>query len=269
MHRTITAAAGLALALAATVGAQASEPLSAEASDPKAMGWMQGFPPPAAKRIRFTDDDYFAFPKLRWTVCHFRELMPTAGVRNGDGAATELPRAIDPAIGDVAFTPLGRDATMTWDEAFKANYTDGLLVRHHGRIVYERYAGCLDEHTLHGVMSVTKSLTGLMGEVLVARGELDESQRMDELIPELEDSGFGDATVRQVLEMTTALDYSEDYADPEAGVWQYAEAASPLPRPEGYDGPRGISNSCRRWTSRANTARPSATGPSTPTPWAG
>jgi len=39
--------------------------------------------------------------------------------------------------------------------------------------------------------------------------------------------------------MTTALDYSEDYSDPEAGVWQYAEAASPLPKPEGYDGPRG------------------------------
>jgi len=209
MYKTIMMVASLGLISAGSLAAQASEPLSAQASDPETMGWMQGFPPPEAKRIRFTDNDYFAFPKLRWTVCHFRELMPTAGVRNGDGAASKLPRAIDPAIGEVEFTPLGRDDTMTWDQAFQANYTDGLLVMHHGRIVYERYAGCLDENTLHGVMSVTKSLTGLMGETLVARGELDESQSMGELIPELADSGFGDATVRQVLEMGSTHETEE------------------------------------------------------------
>ncbi|MEI2685687.1 MAG: hypothetical protein V9G14_04960 [Cypionkella sp.] len=34
------------------------------------------------------------------------------------------------------------------------------------------------------------------------------------------------------------MDYSEDYADPNAEVWTYAEAGSPLPKPEGYTGPR-------------------------------
>ncbi len=38
--------------------------------------------------------------------------------------------------------------------------------------------------------------------------------------------------------MTTALDYSEDYADPNAEVWTYAEAGSPLAKPQGYAGPR-------------------------------
>ncbi|MFM7788010.1 MAG: serine hydrolase, partial [Microcystis panniformis] len=37
--------------------------------------------------------------------------------------------------------------------------------------------------------------------------------------------------------MTTALDYSEDYADPKAEVWQHAAAGNPLPKPEGYTGP--------------------------------
>ncbi len=127
---------------------------------------------------------------------------------------------------------------MTWKDAFDANYSDGVLVLHHGRIVYERYAGCLDEHTLHGAMSVTKSLTGLLGEILIAEGNLDENARVGNLIPELKDSAFGDATVREVLEMTTGLDYSEDYADPGAEVWTYAKAGSPLPKPEGYEGPR-------------------------------
>ncbi|MDN5780922.1 MAG: beta-lactamase family protein [Luteimonas sp.] len=231
-----------ALALSSLIGspafaAGAEPPLSADASDPRALGWMEGFPPPSDKTIRFTDPDYFAFPKLRWTVCHFRELMPTVAVRNGGNGASELPVALDPGLDAVEFTPIGGDRPMTWRAAFDANYTDGVLVLHRGRIVYERYAGCLDQHTLHGAMSVTKSLTGLLGEILVAEGKLDETARVGDLIPELGDSAFGDATVRQVLEMTTALDYSEDYADPDAEVWTYAAAGSPLPQPEGYSGP--------------------------------
>ena len=230
------------LAVALTVGgsamAQPPAPLSAQASNPQVMGWMQGFPPPVDKTIRFTDPDYFAFPKLRWTVCNFRQLMPTAGVNNGSHGASKVPAALDPSLDQVSFTPLGAGKKMTWKAAFDANYTDGVIVLHHGRVVYERYDGCLSPDTLHGVMSVTKSLTGLLGEILVAEGKLDERARVDSLIPELKNSAFGDATVRQVMDMTTALDYSEDYADPKAEVWTYAEAGSPLPKPAGYTGPR-------------------------------
>ena len=41
------------------------------------------------------------------------------------------------------------------------------------------------------------------------------------------------------MDMTTALDYSEDYADPNADIWKYSEAASPLPKPKDYKGPNG------------------------------
>jgi CubicO group peptidase (beta-lactamase class C family) len=221
-----------------TAMAQTNQPLSAQASNPKALGWMQGFAPPASKTIRFTDPDYFAFPKLRWTVCHFREMMPSAGVANGSKGARALPFAPDVTLDQVSFTPIGATTPMTWKDAFDANYTDGIIVLHHGRVVYERYDGCLDKDTLHGAMSVTKSLTGLLGETLVAEGKLDETAKVGTLIAELQGSAFGDATVRQVMDMTTALDYSEDYADPNAEVWTYANAGSPLPKPAGYTGPR-------------------------------
>jgi len=232
--------------LALGAPSQAQSPPSTQASDPRAMGWMQGFPPPADKTIRFTDPDYFSFPKLRWTVCHFRELMPTAGVDRGPGAASALPQAPEPGIDALRFTPLGGQASMSWGEAFDANHTDGLLVLHHGRVVYERYAGCLGPHTLHGAMSLTKSITGLLGEVLVAEGALDENARVGTLIPQLQDSAFGDASVRQVLDMTTTLQFSEDYADPNAEVWQHAQAGSTLPPPAGYTGPRSYYESLQQ-----------------------
>lgn len=41
------------------------------------------------------------------------------------------------------------------------------------------------------------------------------------------------------MDMTTGLQYSEDYSDPDADIWRYSQAASPLPKPEGYRGPNG------------------------------
>ena len=238
-----TLAPVLAAVLAAgTLGtaalAQRPAPLSAQASSPQTMVWMQGPLPAADKTIRFTDRDFFTFPKLRWTVCHFRELMPTAGVDNGKTGARALPVALDASIDKVTFTPIGSQKTMDWNAAFDANYTDGIIVLHHGRVVYERYDGCLTENTLHGAMSVTKSLTGLLGEMLVAEGKLDENARVDSVLAELKNSAFGDATVRQVMDMTTALDYSEDSTNPNAEFWAYARAGSPLPMPADYTGPR-------------------------------
>lgn len=218
--------------------AQENRPLSAQASDPVTMGWMQGHPPAPDKTIRPGDPDFFAFPKLRWTICHFSQMMPVVGVDRGPEAADPLPEAIDPSIGAVSFTPTGGGAPMTWDEAFEANYSDGVIVLHHGRIVHERYGGCLTPDTRHGAMSVTKSITGLMAEALIAEGVLDEAAPVASLIPELADSAFGDATVRQVLEMTTALDYSEDYADPEADVWTYSAVGSAFLKGPKFTGPR-------------------------------
>lgn len=235
--------AGLCLALGmATVPAfsqtQVEQPMSAEASDPVMLGWMVGSPPPEDKIIRFTDPDYFSFPKLRWTVCHFRQLMPTVGVSRGLGAPVPLERKIDDTIDDVTFIPLGGGTSMTWAQSLAANYTDGIVILHDGVVVYEHYAGCLDDAGKHAAMSVTKSLTGLLGEVLVAEGTLDETAKVGTIVPELAKSAFGDATVRQVLDMTTGLAYNEDYSDPDADVWRYGAAGNPLPKPADYTGPR-------------------------------
>ena len=56
-------------------------------------------------------------------------------------------------------------------------------------------------------------------------------------LPELATSGFADATVRQLMDMTTGLDYTEDYTDPASPIWEFSRAGGFLPRPEGYRGP--------------------------------
>ena len=229
----------LAMSSLSNADTQATQYLDAQASDPSVMGWMTGFPPPPAALIMQPESDFFSFPKLRWTVCHIRELMPTKQVSKGLGSPNTLSYAIDNNIDAITFRPLGSEDEMTWAESLSANYTDGILILHKGRIVYENYAGCLTEAGQHAAMSMTKSLIGLLAEVLIVEGKLDEQAMVASLIPELQHSAFGSATVRQVMDMTTALDYSEDYADPKADIWLYSQAASPLPKPNGYTGPNG------------------------------
>lgn len=211
---------------------------TAENSDPKAWGWMEGAPPPSDRIIRFDDNSFAGFPQWRWTVCNFQQLMPTKMIGRQLMSPQPLEFVPNEGINDLTFMPLGSTEPMTWADSLAANFTDGLVVMHHGKVVYETYAGCLEPSKRHGAMSMTKSFIGLLGEILVAEGTLDDTKLVTDYIPELADSAFGDATVRQVMDMTTGLQYSEDYADPNAEVWQHAAAGNPLPKPADYEGPR-------------------------------
>jgi CubicO group peptidase (beta-lactamase class C family) len=207
-------------------------------SDPRILGWMVGAPPPDSRIIRFEDGSYFRFPQMRWSVCHFEQLMPTKRVSRGLSAPSRLQREELAELDQLKFTPLHANEPMTWEQSLQENFTDGVIVLHRNRVVFERYFGCLTPAGRHAAMSVTKSFTGLFGEMLIAENRLQEDQPIREYIPELAKSAFGDATVRQVLDMTTALDYSEDYTDPDAEVWLHAAAGNPLPKPVDYTGAR-------------------------------
>ena len=223
----------------------AKQEWTAQNSDPAKFQWMAGSPPAEDRIIRFDDGTYAQFPQWRWSVCHFEQLMPTARVSSGLSAPVPLPTNLIDELENVTFTPLGHEEPMTWDRAFEVNFTDGLVVLHHGEIVYERYDGALTPSGRHAAMSLTKSFVGLLGEMLIEEEKLDEAREVRDYLPELTDSAFGDATVRQVLDMTTCLAYSEDYADPEAEVWQHTAAGKPLPKPQGYTGPRTYYESLR------------------------
>jgi CubicO group peptidase (beta-lactamase class C family) len=137
------------------------------------MGWMQGFPPPPERLITQPDSVYFGFPRLRWSVCHLRQFLPTVQVSRGLGAPVPLDYLPPPAFAEMraaidalTFRPLGGEDDMTWEESLYANYTDGILILHAGRVVYERYFGCLAEDGQHAAMSMTKSVTGLLAGIL-------------------------------------------------------------------------------------------------------
>lgn len=166
--------------------------------------------------------------------------MPTSVVRRGDGPPTNLSKAERTDLDDLAFRPIGRDASMTWAESLAANYTDGILILHSGRIAYERYFGVLAAERQHLAMSVTKSIVAAVAATLIIEAALDERATVSAYLPELQSSALGDATIRQLLDMTTSIDYTEDYTDARSPVWEAARAGGFLARPPDYQGPESF-----------------------------
>ncbi|MBB3860253.1 hypothetical protein GGQ88_001519 [Novosphingobium hassiacum] len=210
------------------------ETLDGLSSDPVRMGWMQGFPPPADKLLLASRADHMRFPMIRWAYSNMRQFSPSRRVAAGGGEP--FARAIRDGLAGVSFTPLGADTPVSFEQSLTQAFTDGIMVLHRGEVVFERCFGVTGPDTRHIAFSVTKSFVGTIAEMLVEEGRLDPAVLVASLLPELADCGFGDATVRQVLDMTTGLAFSEDYADPNSGIGAYSAALGLTPRPVGYAG---------------------------------
>ncbi|MBN8980292.1 MAG: serine hydrolase, partial [Rhizobiales bacterium] len=207
-----------------TASAQTAPPAIPDAaqSDPKTRGMMQGFPPPPDKIIRFGDGSSSRFPNTRWAFSHIRELVPTANVSRGQPRALPLLRA-ERDLGKITFQTLD-GKTVNFADALGLTYTDAILVMHKGRIVFEKYLGEGAVDRPHIAFSVTKSFVGTLAAILAVEGKLDPNALVTKYVPELKDTAYGDATVRQVMDMTIGVKFSENYSDPKAEVFDYARA---------------------------------------------
>ena len=208
----------------------------AEASDPKKLGWMQGFPPLPEKTIKFANGSNYQFPRTRWSFSHGRELGPTSNVWHGAGQVSALPVALRD-LDQLHFAD-EKGTGSNWSDMLGRTYTDSILVLHKGKIVYERYLGITKPYLPHIAMSVTKSFVGTLAATLAAEGKLDPAAPVTQYIPELKDTAYADATVRQVMDMTIGVQYSENYADPKAEIWDYARSDGLLPVAPAYEGPK-------------------------------
>jgi CubicO group peptidase (beta-lactamase class C family) len=213
---------------------------TAETSDPVARGLMAGFPPADDKRVQAEGNlSGSSFPQTRWAFSHQRELKATVNIRRGSGPVSALPKKLRDDIDGIAFTTMEGEQT-TWGQSMDALFTDGVVMLHRGVVVYESYRGALSAELPHIAFSVSKSFVGLIAASLAHEGVIDVAAPVAKYVPELAASAFGDATVRQVMDMTVGVKYSENYVDPEAEVRTYGIAAGYGKPPEGYDGPRSI-----------------------------
>src|SRR3990170_4834427 len=134
-------------------------------------------------------------PFNRWAFHHVRELVPSADIPNDPATVRRL--AIEPA--DLS--------ALSIDAFLRETDTDGVAIVHRGRLVFERYANGMTDETPHILMSVSKSMLGL----LINELGLDTARAVLDFVPELGNTAYSGATIRHLLDMRAGIAWDEDY----------------------------------------------------------
>jgi CubicO group peptidase (beta-lactamase class C family) len=191
---------------------------------------MTGFPPDEASRVMLAN--WQEPPSVRWAFRHMRELIPSQVIPAGPPPAVDFAKREEVDFAGVTVERLS-GATTSVEEVFDETSTDALIVLHDGVVLTERYyAGCTDA-TPHLLMSVSKSIVGCVAGILASRGALDVTAPVEQYVPEVAGSGYGHATVRDVLDMRTGVQFRETYDAPDAEVRVMERSMGWRPRLEG------------------------------------
>lgn len=208
-------------------------------------GWrdrklMTGFPPDPANRV--TRENWNQFPQSIWAFQHARQLFRTSCV-----ARSEHPRTLPVSLRNLELLRIEGSAgePLGWRDYLETTHTNAVIVLHRGVIVEERYGCDMTADTPHMTFSITKSIVGLLAEILAAEGAIDPLGPVDHHVPELSASAFAGASIRDLLDMVDGAAFDETYANPEAEIHSWSSAywgpkAGQPPSPGVYGGLIGL-----------------------------
>jgi CubicO group peptidase (beta-lactamase class C family) len=183
---------------------------------------MHGFPPRPETQVTLAN--WRTAPFNRWAFHHVREILPTADIPHDAANVRELngrPAALDLELLRIAAP--NRQA-LTLAHALQSTCTDGLVVLHKGSIVLERYANGMTQRSPHILMSVSKSMLGLLAGILVGHGVLKPSDLVTAVLPELKATAWAGASIMQLLDMRTGVAFNEDYLATSGPIIAYRKA---------------------------------------------
>jgi CubicO group peptidase (beta-lactamase class C family) len=184
--------------------------LNAGAADPSVhqMRDMENFGPP--EKIMFWEP--------REKLAGFRNIerfYPIRKIERGDKVYPLSVERVD--LTGVNYEVEGK--TFNLDGFMKHNKVAGLLVIKNNRIVTERYALGNTETSRWISFSVSKSVVSMLVGAAIQDGYIKSlDDKVTDYIPHLKDSSYAEASIRDVLQMSSGTQWNEDYADPQSDV---------------------------------------------------
>jgi CubicO group peptidase (beta-lactamase class C family) len=178
---------------------------------------MSQFPSPPEEQVSLAN--WRMAPFSEWAFHHVREIVVSADVPNNPNDVWQLE---EDRADFSTLTIEGKSLAQVCDET----KNDGLVILHKGKLVHESYGHGMDAVTPHILMSVSKSVLGLLGGILVNKGLLDTEALLTDYIPELEETAWKGATVREALDMRVGILFDEDYLITEGAIIDYRKATN-------------------------------------------
>ena len=181
---------------------------------------MQGFPPEEPNRASLAN--WRKAPYCHWAFHHVREIIPSAKIPNDPIDVWKLES------GTIDTSSLGLDDAMVKTDS------DAVVILHKDKLVHETYRNGMTWRDPHILMSVSKSMLGLVAGTLVERGELAENDLVTKHVPELANTAYAGAKVRDLLDMRAGVLFEEDYLATDGPIIDYRFAANWNPVPKDY-----------------------------------
>lgn len=148
------------------------------------------------------------------TFMHIEQTYVTREAARG-AEVTPLAVAADQIAPEVTWM----GTTYSLDALMEATRITGVLAVQAGEIVLERYALGRTADDRWTSFSVAKSLTSLLLGAAIQDGYIEDiDELVTKYIPDLAGSGYDGVTIRQLITMTSGVQWNEDYADPNSDV---------------------------------------------------
>ena len=191
-------------------------------TDPTMAELMNRFPVPPEGQVTLAN--WRDAPFSAWAFHHVREIVASAEIANDPDDVQRPPTDLADLSG-ISVTD-GDGKTLGFDDFLAATHTDALVIMKRGRIIQERYFNGMTAGTPHILMSVSKSLLGLLAGILVERGVLDPARPVTDIIPEVADTAYKGATLRHLLDMRAGIAFDEDYRATSGTIIEYRKATN-------------------------------------------
>ena len=159
---------------------------------------------------------------MLWSFKNLHTIFPTVTVHK-KGSVKPLELNINNRIGTTAVPT--KAGTMSFSDFLDSEESTaiGIVILHKGRVVFERYPRMRpQEKPVH--WSVTKILVSSLVAILEAEGRLDAEDTIEKYIPELRGSDFSGLKIKNILDMATGLNCSEEYIDKTSCYYVYSSA---------------------------------------------
>jgi len=183
-----------------------------------------------------TAANWWFAPYNRLAYRNMEKLVQCAHVSRGATPALPLEPADDADL--KIFQSVAVPGGVPIETMLARMNVDGFLVLKGGKVLAEHYMNGQQPTDRHLMFSVSKCLVGLLAEILVDEGRLDDAQLVSHYVPDFAGaSALTHATVRNVLNMEVACSWSEVYpasATTRSDVCKYLYSANWLPWPVSY-----------------------------------
>ena len=112
-----------------------------------------------------------------------------------------------------------RNSGYSLDDYFKRNFVTGFLVLHKDQIIVEKYFHDADRQSRFVSQSLSKSIVSILIGAAIEDGAIKSIEDpVTKYLPYLSKSGYRNVSVKNVLQMSTGVEYSENYKDPKSGA---------------------------------------------------